>query len=101
MPAGESCVQAPLMTGRLTTTKSFVLTAVPLVVTTVIGPALAPDGTVAVICELESIVKLAPAPSNVTDVVPSKFVPVMTTLFLGAAIMVWNRGVRNYSSTGN
>ncbi len=27
--------------------------------------------------------------------------PVMTALFLGMAIAVWNRGVRNYSSTGN
>jgi hypothetical protein len=62
------------------TLKSLVLTAVPFGVTTLIGPVVAPLGTVAVICVSESTVKeVAGVPLNLTAVAPVKVVPVMVT----------------------
>jgi hypothetical protein len=43
------------------------------------GPVVAAEGTVAVICVSESTLKLALAPLNVTAVTPAKFTPVITT----------------------
>jgi hypothetical protein len=61
------------------TTKSFALVAVPPGVVTVMGPVVAPAGTVAVICVFEFTVKLAEVPLNVTAVAPVKPVPVIAT----------------------
>ena len=49
-------------------------------VVTLMVPVVAPAGTVAVILEYESTVKLAETPWNLTEVAPAKAVPVMTTL---------------------
>ena len=47
----------------------------------VIAPVTAPAGTVAVICVLLTIVKVAETPlANFTESIPVKFVPVMVTL---------------------
>src|SRR5882762_5552727 len=62
------------------TVKLLALLAVPPGVVTLIGPVVAPDGTVAVIAVAEFTVKLALVPLNSTDVAPVKFVPLMVTL---------------------
>jgi len=54
--------------------------AVPLAVVTLIGPVVAPEGTVVLICVLLLTVKLADVPLNLTAVAPVKFVPVTVTL---------------------
>ncbi len=51
------------------------LAPVPPEVATVIGPVVALDGTVAVICDAEFTVKLVEAPLNDTEVVQPKFIP--------------------------
>jgi hypothetical protein len=57
------------------------LVAVPAGVVTVMGPELAPAGTVTVICVGESTVNTAAeVPLNLTAVVPVRFVPVITTV---------------------
>ena len=50
------------------------------IVTTVIGPVVAPVGTVAMISVVELVVKLASTPLNRTFVGLIKFVPVMVTI---------------------
>jgi hypothetical protein len=63
------------------TVKLVALVAVPEGVVTLIGPVVAPDGTLAVICVSESWVKdVAGVPLKVTDVAPSRCSPVIATL---------------------
>jgi hypothetical protein len=62
------------------------LTAVPPEVVTLIGPLVAPTGTVAVIDVDEFTVKLAAVPLNLTAVAPVKFVPAMATLSPGTPL---------------
>jgi hypothetical protein len=63
----------------VTSVKLVALVAVPSGFVTVMGPVVAPAGTVAVICVAELTVNTAVVPLNFTAVVPAKFVPVMTT----------------------
>ena len=56
------------------------LVAVPLEVVTVTGPDVAPDGTTAVIRELDSTVNVAETPLNRTAVAPERLVPVIATV---------------------
>ena len=62
------------------TVKALLLTPVPAAVVTLIGPVLAPLGTVALICVSESTVKVAATLLKVTSVVPVEWLPVMVTL---------------------
>jgi hypothetical protein len=64
---------------RLQHRKVILVVAVPLGVTTWIGPVAAPEGTIAVICVLASTLKLAGTPAKVTEVAPWRFVPVIIT----------------------
>jgi hypothetical protein len=62
------------------TVKLLALLAVPPGAVTLIGPVVAPDGTVAVIAVAELTVKLALVPLNSTALAPVKLVPLMVTL---------------------
>src|SRR5205814_10567765 len=62
------------------TVKLAALLAVPPGVVTLIGPLVAPAGTVAVIAVAELTVKLALVPLNSTAEAPVKLVPLMVTL---------------------
>src|SRR6267378_3016028 len=62
------------------TVKLLALLAVPAEVVTLIGPVVAPDGTVAVIVVAEFTVKLALVPLNRAAEAPVKFVPLIVTL---------------------
>src|SRR6266480_1578688 len=66
--------------GGLMTVKLAALLAVPSEVVTLIGPLVAPAGTVAVIAVAEPTVKLALVPLNSTAVAPLKLVPLIVTL---------------------
>src|SRR5436190_17947284 len=66
--------------GGLMTVKLAALLAVPSEVVTLIGPLVAPAGTVAVIAVAEPTVKLALVPLNSTAVAPVKLVPLIVTL---------------------
>jgi hypothetical protein len=66
--------------GDAVTVKLDALVAAPTEVLTLIGPVVAPLGTVAVIWASERSVKLALVPLNLTAVAPVKFAPVMATL---------------------
>lgn len=61
------------------TRKVTLLLNVPLGVTTVTVPVVASEGTVVVSSELETTVKVAAIPWNVTLVAPLKFVPRIVT----------------------
>ena len=61
------------------TVKLDALDALPAEVVTAIGPLVAPEGTVAVICVSETTVKVDALPLNVTDDAPVKPVPVTVT----------------------
>jgi hypothetical protein len=61
------------------TRKSLLVVHDPAGAVTLIFPVVAPEGTVAVICVEEFTVNAAFVPLNVTDVVPVKFAPVITT----------------------
>ena len=61
------------------TEKLLPLVAVPPPVVTVMGPDVAPAGTVALICVSELTVKLAEVPLNVTALAPVKAVPLIAT----------------------
>ena len=64
------------------TVKIAELVPVPAALVTLMGPVVAPAGTVTVICVDEFKVKLdADTPLNFTEVAPVKFVPVIMTLF--------------------
>src|SRR2546427_13290492 len=62
------------------TVKLLALLAVPAEVVTLIGPVVAPAGTLAVIVVAEPTVKLALVPLNSTAVAVVKFVPLIVTL---------------------
>ena len=66
--------------GGLMTVKLAALLAVPSEVVTLIGPLVAPAGTVAVIAVAEPTVKLALVPLNSTALAPVKLVPLIVTL---------------------
>src|ERR1700683_105900 len=61
------------------TMKDTLLESVPLGVTTLTSPVMAPAGTVVVISELDTTVKLAAVPLKVTLVAPVRLVPSMLT----------------------
>jgi hypothetical protein len=74
--------------GAPVTVKLVGLVAVPPGVVTVIGPLVAPLGTFAVICVLDTIVKVvSETPLNRTAVAPVKFVPVIVTLESAAPLV--------------
>src|SRR5262245_60555063 len=77
VPVGPVAGVKPVILGA--TVKLVALVAVPPGVVTVIGPLVAPAGTIAVICPAESTVKLAGLPLNFTAVAPVKLVPLITT----------------------
>jgi hypothetical protein len=79
VPTGPEVGEKLTMVGGRMTTKLVPLVAVPSGVVTVMGPVVAPAGTVAVICVLLLTVKVAATPLKRTSVVPVKFVPVMVT----------------------
>ena len=62
------------------TVKLEALVPVPAGVVTLIGPVVAPAGTVVVIWVVEFTVKTALVPLNVTELAELKFDPAMTTL---------------------
>jgi hypothetical protein len=62
------------------TVNALALVAVPSGVVTLIGPVVAPLGTVACIVVAELTEKLALVPLNATAVAPVKFVPLIVTL---------------------
>jgi len=81
VPTGPLVGKKLVTVGAATVTEKLVaVVAVPPGVVTEIGPVVAPEGTVAVICVDESTVKLAAVPLKVTDVAPVRLVPVITTL---------------------
>src|SRR5262245_25618941 len=61
------------------TVKSVVLVALPTALLTVIGPVVAPAGTVASMRVLDTMLKVAAVPPNWTLSALSKLVPVMVT----------------------
>src|ERR1017187_3428902 len=69
------------------TVKMLALAAVPPSVCTHIKPEVAPAGTVAVICAVESMVKGALVPLKVTLVANTNFVPVIVTLLFTAPLV--------------
>ena len=74
------------MLGTATTWKLVALVPEPAVVLTVIGPVVAPAGTVAVIWVFESTVKLlAATPPKLTAVAPVKLLPVIVNGYPNAA----------------
>jgi hypothetical protein len=79
VPTGPTVGEKSVMVGAKVTTKSVLLVAVPAGLVTLMGPVVAPPGTVAVICVLLLTVKAAAMPLKRTSVVPAKFVPVMVT----------------------
>src|SRR2546425_4776074 len=70
------------MTGPVVTVKFVVLVAVPPRVVTLMGPVVAPEGTIAVIVVVVAAVTVAGTPLNVTSFLlasGSKLVPVIVT----------------------
>ena len=63
--------------GAVTGVKLEALVTVPAGVVTLIGPAVAPAGTMAVIWVAELTVKEALTPLNITEVAPLRLLPVM------------------------
>jgi hypothetical protein len=84
VPTGPLAGEKPLIVGAegggTVTLKLEADVAVPPEVVTAIGPLVAPLGTVAVICELESTVNVADVPLNVTAEAPMKLEPTIVTL---------------------
>jgi len=80
VPTGPLAGVKLVTVGGLMTVKLAALLAVPAEVVTLIGPLVAPSGTVAVIVVAEATVKLALAPLNSTAVAPVKLVPLIVTL---------------------
>src|SRR5438093_3212745 len=68
------------MVGGFTTVKLPALLAVPPAVVTLIGPVVAPAGTVAVIAVAEFTVNRRAVPMNRTALAPVKLVPLIVTL---------------------
>src|SRR5687767_12484219 len=65
----------------------LLLVAIPKLVLTVIGPVVAPSGTIAAMCVVENTSKLALTPLKRTLVTPRKFVPSMVTLVSGKPLV--------------
>ena len=80
VPSGLLVGVKEVIEGTTVTTKLDELVPVPAGFVTVIGPVVAPVGTVAVILVLEFTVKLAATPAKLTAVVPVKLPPVMVTV---------------------
>src|SRR5204863_6650095 len=80
VPTGPLLGVKLVIVGGLITVKLLALLAVPSGVVTLIGPLVAPAGTVAVIAVAEPTVKLALVPLNSTAEAPLKLVPLMVTL---------------------
>src|SRR5207247_2499415 len=80
VPTGPLAGVKLVIVGGLITVKLPALLAVPREVVTLIGPVVAPLGTVAAIDVAEVTVKLALVPSNSTALAPVKLVPLMVTL---------------------
>ena len=77
---------------------ALALVAVPTGVVTLIGPVVAPIGTVASIEMAEVTVKLALTPLNITAVAPVKFVPLSVTLLptgplVGVKLVIVGAGI--------
>lgn len=82
VPTGPEVGEIDVIFGAATTAvtvKLDALDALPADVVTEIGPLVAPDGTVAVICVSELTVNVDAEPLNVTDDAPVKPVPVIVT----------------------
>jgi hypothetical protein len=81
VPAGPLVGEKPLIVGVLGTTNGCELVAMPPGVVIVMGPVIAPSGTVAVSCVSEATLKvLALMPLKETAVAPVKPVPKIITL---------------------
>jgi hypothetical protein len=80
VPTGPLVGEKLETVGAGMTVKLLALDADPPDVVTVIGPVVAPDGTVAVIWVEEFTVKLALVPLNLTELAPVNPVPVTTTV---------------------
>src|SRR5205814_2357754 len=80
VPTGPLLGVKLVIVGGLITVKLAALLAVPPGVVTLIGPLVAPAGTVVVIAVAELTVKLALTLLNSTAVAPLKLVPLMVTL---------------------
>src|SRR5436190_2216943 len=80
VPTGPLSGGKLVIVGGLMTVKLAALLAVPSEVVTLIGPLVAPAGTVAVIAVAEPTVKLALVPLNSTALAPVKLVPLIVTL---------------------
>src|SRR5437773_3478413 len=87
------------------TVKLPALLAVPPEVVTLIGPLVAPAGTVTVIAVAELTVKLALVPLNSTAVAPVKFVPLIVTVVptdpLAGVTLVIVGGLETVIATGS
>jgi hypothetical protein len=70
-----------------------VLEAVPAGVFTLMTPVVLPAGTTAEICTLESTVKAAPTPLNVTEDAPPKFAPLIVTRAPAGALVGENDAI--------
>src|SRR6266545_193390 len=80
-PAGPVAGEKDEIVGAgCVTVKLEALVAVPPPVVTSMGPVVAPDGTVPVICVSEFTVKVAPVPLKVTELAPVNAVPLITTV---------------------
>ncbi|GAA4362037.1 hypothetical protein GCM10023185_29600 [Hymenobacter saemangeumensis] len=80
VPAGPAVGVKLLTTGTVLITKLPALLAVPWGVVRLMGPVLAPAGTVAVRLVLVTLENTAARPLNCTLLVPVRLVPVMVTL---------------------
>jgi len=78
LPTGPLVGEKLVITGAAV--KDPALVAVPAGVCTVIEPVVAPDGTTAEICTLESTVNVPLVPLNFTDVAPVKLAPLIVTV---------------------
>ena len=83
-PATAASGTTSVMTGCDDARKFVTLSTLPTVVTTVIGPSVAPLGTVAEICFSAVTLKVAIAPLKRTAVALVKLAPLMTTGVPGA-----------------
>jgi hypothetical protein len=81
VPTGPELGVNEVMVGTeaVPTVKFVALSAVPLAVVTLMGPVVAPAGTVVTICVALFDVIVAVVPLNFTEVAPVRFVPVMVT----------------------
>src|SRR5437879_11659594 len=95
-PTGPMVGVKLVIVGGFITMKLLPLVAVPPDVVTLMGPVVAPAGTVACITVAEFTVKLALTPLNRTAVAVVKLVPLMVTLvptdpLVGAKLVIVGR----------